>query len=110
MNCPHCGEPIKVELNVTPEKIIETVCSYYGTTREVISRKVKYREIAFPRQVSFYFIKKYTNLNNRQAGQLFKKDPSTVIHSCEVLEDLMYTDKSIKNEVEEINNRLISAA
>ena len=105
--CKNCGHEL-TEINITPDYIIKTVCDYFKTTREVISQLVKYREIIYPRQLCYYFIKRHTNLNNRQAGSYFNQHNSTVIHSVESIEDLLCVDKVVRIEVEEINNLLIN--
>ena len=89
-------------LNLTD---IETVvCSYFNVTKEYIQRKKRDREIVQARQIAHYIAKEYTKSSLKIIGQYFgKKNHATVLHSCKVITDLIYTDKEIRTFISEIS-------
>jgi len=88
------------------ELIIDLVCDYYKVEKDLVKGKSRKREIAQPRQLSMYFAKQFTEMSLKKIGGAFGgRDHSTVIHSCNVVRDLMETDSDFKHEVEELEQR-----
>ena len=92
--------------------IIEIVCNYYKVDYEDLVRTQR-RENVIMRNITFFFIKKYTKLTYGEIGRLFRKDHSTIIHSLKKLSDLCemnYSDIVIpKKDIQKmINQKLIN--
>lgn len=82
--------------------IMSVVCDNFKVTAEDLRNGRHFREIATPRQVYSYFARKHTKISNRLiAKSLNQVEPSTVIHSCRTVENLMWQDKWFKHQVEE---------
>ena len=83
------------------------VSDYFKVDLELLKAKVKKREIVIPRQLAMYFCKRYTQLTLALIGENFGgRDHSTVIHALESVEDMMKTDASFKNSVDELSKKL----
>ena len=97
----------EIQSDVSVDFIQKTVAEYFRVEADSMKSKVKKREIVIPRQVAMYFCKRYTQLTLQLIGQNFGgRDHSTVIHALEAVEDMMKTDPSFKNQVDELNRKL----
>jgi chromosomal replication initiator protein len=66
------------------------------------SRKRNYVQV---RQVSMYLASKYTRMPAGRIGQLIRnRDHSTVIHSCNIIEQRLKVDQAFQAEIASIEN------
>ncbi|OQB31790.1 MAG: Chromosomal replication initiator protein DnaA [Bacteroidetes bacterium ADurb.Bin174] len=115
------NQPIDLELtekvvsrivNITPkvqtvERIRDTVCEYFSLTIDAISTKSRKRELVQARQIAMYLSKQMTNNSLASIGNLIgQRDHATVLHACKIVSDLMEFDKSFRENVKEIEERL----
>lgn len=92
---------------ITIDLIKEKVCAYYNMDVQLLQAKCRKREIVQARQISMYLSKKYTdNSLTRIGSELGKKDHATVLHACKTISDLIEIDKTIKSNVQEIEETL----
>ena len=99
----------EIQSDVSVDYIQKTVADYFKVELEQMKGKVKKREIVIPRQVAMYFCKRYTQLTLALIGENFGgRDHSTVIHALESVEDMMKTDVTFKNSVEELTKKFKS--
>lgn len=89
---------------VTLENIINTVCEFYKIDAEGLKGKSRCRENVNARFVIFYFFRKYTKLTFKEAGLIFNRDHTTVIHGLATLNDIMQTEPIVKAEVESLES------
>jgi chromosomal replication initiator protein len=64
------------------------------------------KTIAFPRQVSMYLARKYTDQGLAEIGKIFNRDHSTVLHSVRVITDAISRNGSIRGQVELLAKKL----
>jgi chromosomal replication initiator protein len=89
-----------IETEVGIDFIQKTVSDYYGIKLEDLKAKTRKKEIVTARQVAMYFSKEFTNHSLKSIGYHFGgRDHSTVIHAVQTVNDLMETDTSFKNAV-----------
>jgi chromosomal replication initiator protein len=97
------------EINGTTEefqKIISTVADYYSvSTDDLLSRK-RGPEIARPRQVAMYISQNRTSMSLDAIGAGFERDHSAVIFAIRRLSAKLESDKTLKTDLEAINERL----
>lgn len=94
---------------ITVQKIQETVSNFYNVKRELIQSASRKREIVQARQVTMFFIKKYTELSLSQIGiQVGNRNHATVLHACNTIRDLSEVDKGFRSDIEEIEQLLQS--
>lgn len=95
------------EKQITPDDIIEEVCSHYNVTRQSVMSKSRKRELVNARQVSMYITSKLTKMPTTRIGQLIGgRDHATVIHSCSTVERRMKVDKAYADDIINIENSL----
>ena len=90
---------------LTIDDIIEKVCAHYNVTQPNVMSRSRKREFVIARQLSMYFAQKYTKMPASRIGQLVGgRDHSTVIHSCNTIDQRMKVDKAFVEEVTSIEN------
>jgi chromosomal replication initiator protein len=68
--------------------------------------KSRKKTIAFPRQVSMYLARKYTEQGLAEIGKAFNRDHSTVLHSVKVISDAISRNGSIRGQVKLLAEKL----
>ncbi len=92
---------------VTIENIQKLVAEYFSMPYDRLLAKTRRREVVQARQITMYLAKKFTKSSLKNIGQHFGGfDHTTVIHSCQTVENLMDTDTSYKEQVQEIQHKL----
>lgn len=93
--------------SLTVNDIVEHVGKYYDIAVKDICSKSRKQFIANARQVSMYLAQKHTGLSYARIGTLIgKRDHSTVLHSCNVVEQRISLDKAFRREMENIEATL----
>ncbi|MCU4116939.1 chromosomal replication initiator protein DnaA [Mycoplasma zalophi] len=82
-----------VSESVTPEKIVDTVCKYYGIERKKVIDKNRSQNIVKARRVSMWLIKDLFDIPFNDIGKMF----SGQTHSS-VIASVNYIDKHIKSD------------
>ena len=97
---------VKVDNNpLTIDDILEKVCGHFGVEQRHVFSKSRKREYVQVRQVSMYLAQKYTKMPAGRIGHLIgNRDHSTVIHSCNTIENRLKIDKAFSSELESIEN------
>ena len=92
---------------ITIELIQQKVCDYYNMDVKLLQSKTRKREIALARQISMYLAKKYTEYPLSQIGsRLGGKDHATVHYACKTIAQQVEIDKSLRHQVDEIEQSL----
>ncbi|MDY0014902.1 MAG: chromosomal replication initiator protein DnaA [Bacteroidales bacterium] len=87
--------------------IQKVVCDYYNMPVNQIFSTSRKRDIVHVRHSSMYFAKKYTDMSLSQIGtKCGNKDHATVLHACRAIENLIATDKKIKEDLNNIDKIL----
>ena len=90
---------------LTIDDILEKVCRHYNVEQRQVSGKSRKRDLVQVRQVSMYLAQKYTKMPAGRIGQLIgNRDHSTVIHSCNAVEQRLKIDKAFCAEISSIEN------
>ena len=96
-------EPRAIDIN----DIKEAVSEYFKLSIEQLESKNRKHEIALARQMAIYFAKELTPSSLKIIGSHFGgRDHSTVMHSCQVIENYLVTDRQVKNAYETLKKRL----
>ena len=90
---------------LTVDDILEKVCKHYNVETKHVSSKSRKRDLVQARQISMYLAQKYTKMPASRIGQLIgNRDHSTVIHSCNMIEQRLKIDKNFSEEIASIEN------
>lgn len=94
---------------LTMERIIRMVGSHFKLTVDEIKSKNNSRAISFPRQVAMYLCKRLTKHSFPEIGREFGgKHHTTVMHSCEKIEQMIKDDRVFHNQVNELIEHICS--
>ena len=90
---------------LTIDDILEKVCRHYNVEQRQVFSKSRKRDLVQVRQISMYLAQKYTKMPAGRIGQLIgNRDHSTVIHSCNTVEQRLKVDTTFSDEVRSIEN------
>ena len=93
--------------NIDVDDIEKVVCDYFNLDVKEIHTKSRKREIAQARQVAMYLARKFTKKSLAAIGaQIGNRDHATVLHACKTVENLMETDKEIRQSLSSIESKL----
>ena len=102
------SNPVR-ELNIS--RVQSSVCDYFKITTEDLISKSRKRQIVQARQIAMYLCR--TLLPNCSlstiGAQTGGKDHATVLHSCNIVSDMMSTDRVFKKYVTDLESMLLPA-
>ena len=79
------------------------VSRHFSVSEESLRGKRRTDTIAFPRQIGMYVTRSLTDLSLAEIGAKFGgRDHTTVLHACQKIENLMITDRELRNTVEDL--------
>ena len=92
---------------LTIENIQKMVCEYFHIPYDRLLAKTRKREVVQARQITMYLAKKFTKSSLKNIGEHFGGfDHTTVIHSCQTVENLMDTDGDYKEHLLELQQKV----
>lgn len=95
-----------IETEVGIDFIQKSVSEYYGIHSDELKAKTRKKEIVIARQMAMYFSKEFTNHSLKSIGYHFGgRDHSTVIHAVQTVNDMIETDSSFRNAVNELKKK-----
>ena len=103
---------VLMEADILGAYRILDVATQFKLSSEDLSSKSRKKAFTFPRQVSMYFSRKYTEKGLGEIGKAFNRDHSTVVHSIRVITEAMNQQNSVRGQIElldkKINDRFLS--
>ena len=92
---------------LSPNAIIDAVCSYYHIERNEILGKKRNKEIVMPRQICMYLITDMLDLPLSKIGkEVFGRDHTTIIHARNKIVDTMKEDPRLETIIKDIKSML----
>ncbi|MCX6132465.1 MAG: chromosomal replication initiator protein DnaA [Ignavibacteriales bacterium] len=89
------------------DQIQRTVCDFYDIPEDLLRAKTRKQEVVNARQVAMYLSKELTNSSLKTIGLHFGgRDHSTVIHSCQAIQDRLRSDSAFKQNVDQLRRRV----
>lgn len=78
-----CAPKIPAISPPRPERVIDTVCSYYNVPRQALAGQGRSKRVTTARHVAMYLLRQDTGQPLTQIGRLFgDRDHSTVLYAC----------------------------
>ncbi|MEZ5014068.1 MAG: chromosomal replication initiator protein DnaA [Chitinophagales bacterium] len=92
---------------VSIDFIQKAVCDYFEVPVDKLKEKTRKRQVVQARQLSMYLSKNFTKHSLKAIGKHFGgRDHSTVIHSCQAIQNLMDTDTKFKESVDDLQKKI----
>ncbi len=96
-----------VKSPISIEEIQRIVCEYFNIPDDLIRAKTRKQEIVNARQIGMYLVKELTNSSLKTIGLHFGgRDHSTVIHSCQTVEEQMKLNQRFRDTVSQIRRKI----
>ena len=87
---------------ISIKEISKYITSKLGVAERLVRGKSRRQEIAIARQIIMYLSRELTSLPLSKIGdQLGKRDHSTVVHACKLVEKRMNDDDAFKNQMDD---------
>jgi chromosomal replication initiator protein len=83
-------------------RLIIIVCKYYKIKKDDLLIKDRNKKIAYYRQVLFFMMVEYGNLNLSEIGRLMDRNHSTVIYSHEKINEYVKIYKNVSYDIWEL--------
>ena len=93
-------------LPVTIHRIVDEVSRTTGISVEDIYSRVQKANISHARKITFYIVRKVTNMSYEDIGEEFKKHHSTVMYNIEQIEKEMQENTKLARQVNDIINNV----
>lgn len=91
---------------ISVEVIRDFLARQFKVSVDDMQSKSRRKAIAFPRQVSMYLARKYTDQALADIGRAFNRDHSTVVHSIRVITETMARNNSVRGQVEHLSKKM----
>ncbi|MBN2657526.1 MAG: chromosomal replication initiator protein DnaA [Spirochaetales bacterium] len=86
-----------IQANITIDRVQRIVSEYFNITPNDLKGKKRTKVITYPRQICMYIIREITDFSTTEIGLEFGgRDHTTVMHSCQRIEDRMKTDSTLE--------------
>lgn len=95
-------------LPVTIQRIVNEVSRTTGIAVEDIYSKIQKANISHARKITFYVVRKVTNMSYEDIGEEFNKHHSTVMYNIEQIEKEMAENSKLARQVNDIINNIKS--
>ena len=97
--------------NLSPSQIVEGVAAVFQRHGRGPDRPRRSREVALPRQVAMYLIRKETDASLPQIGDVLGgRDHTTVMYGCQKMADMIERDDRLRRQVISIRERMYNQA
>ncbi len=92
---------------ISIEEIQRIVCEYFNIPDDLIRAKTRKQEVVNARQIAMYLVKEMTNSSLKTIGLHFGgRDHSTVIHSCQSVEEQLKVNQRFRDTVVQIKRKI----
>lgn len=91
---------------ITIEMIQSAVEDFYSIAHKDLVGKKKERRIVRPRQVAIYLCRELSESTLKNIGAAFNRDHTTVMHSCDLINNQVQEDRNLREELEAIREKI----
>ena len=97
----------EVATQLSEQKIINTVASYYRLEPSQLTSKVRTGQIALARHIAMYLIRNHLDVPLKKIGDMFGgKDHTTVMSGISKVDKELKTDTQLKKAIEELEKKI----
>ncbi len=91
---------------ITIEMIQSAVEDFYNIAHKDLVGKKKERRIVRPRQIAIYLCRELSESTLKNIGAAFNRDHTTVMHSCDLINNQAQEDRNLREELEAIREKI----
>ena len=98
----------KDEKKLTPERITNIVCEYFGVNILDVCGPKRNREFVYARDIAIYLCRDMIkDITQEKIGEFFNRDHSTVINSCQKIENRQKTEEELVENIKSIKEKML---
>ncbi len=84
----------------SPQKVLETVCTYYSVKRKDVVGQTRLKEFVLPRQVFMFLLRSLTDMPLNAVGEILGgRDHTTIIHGAGKIEKEMSKNAKLRQDI-----------
>jgi len=103
---PVLNPPVE-KIAASPDIILKTIAESYHVSVEDLKGTSRRREISVARQIGMYLMRQHTDLSLPRIGEAFGgKDHTTVMYSCDKINQLQQKDWELSQTLPELSDRI----
>lgn len=103
---PVLNPPVE-KIAASPDIILKTIAESYHVSVEDLKGNSRRREISVARQIGMYLMRQHTDLSLPRIGEAFGgKDHTTVMYSCDKINQLQQKDWELSQTLSELSDRI----
>ena len=92
--------------SVDLDSVLELVCRYYGVSPEDLRSRSRRKNVAEPRKMGIFLLRKTTDLSLSDIGKAFDRNHSTVLHALNTFQQSCQKDVKLKGQVDFLRQQL----
>ncbi len=98
------------KVEITIDKVKKVVCEYFKLSATDLLSKSRKRQIVQARQIAMYLTRNHISCSLSTIGsEIGGKDHATVLHACNTVADLVSTDRTFKQYIQDIDKLLLTS-
>jgi chromosomal replication initiator protein len=103
---PVLNPPVE-RVAASPKAILDAIADVFKVSVDDLKSSSRRREISFARQVGMYLMRQHTDLSLPRIGEEFGgKDHTTVMYSCDKIEQLLKKDVNLSQRLFQLSDRI----
>ena len=88
------------QANLGIDTIIKVIAEEYGLSSADIKGKKRTKNVIMPRQIAMYIAREITEFSTTEIGAEFGRDHTTVVHSCQKIEEAIQSDSKFDSKIQ----------
>ena len=98
---------VRAKTTIPYEKMIQIICDFYKVKPELLSTKLRKKEVVHTRQMTMYIFREHLNLSYSFIGKQFgNRDHTTVMHAYTKMQKTLEKDTATQKDFEVLKKRL----
>ena len=90
---------IRRKVNIPYERVIDIVCDFYNIKPNLLSTKLRKKEVVYARQITMYIFREHLGMSYSFIGRQFgNRDHTTVMHACEKINNALQDGSRLQKD------------
>ncbi len=91
---------------ITIDKVAQVVADYFELTVKDLKSTARQQKIAHARHIAVFMAREVLQMSYEAIGDFFNKKHTTIMYSCDLIEEKLNSDGELKNTIEELKGLL----
>lgn len=91
---------------ITIDKVAQVVADYFELTVKDLKSTARQQKIAHARHIAVFMAREVLQMSYEAIGEFFNKKHTTIMYSCDLIEEKINSDSELKNTIKELKGLL----